>query len=451
LEEEKPRETASRHGKQGGTVRTTKTLRILWTAAVIAGGLTGVSVATLAATPASAVTSQCLIINKAINTNNSYNSLAAAEAAASPGATLLVRGMCTGNTEISENLSVLGSPVNGFTTPTLEGTGTGSVLTVDPGVTLTVNGLTISGGTGNTGIPVGIGFPSMGGAILDSGGTVNLLGGSITNNSADFGGGIAVVANLGGIPGPATLNVIGGTITHNTGGSGGGIVNFGGTVNVSGGSISNNGYPAGFASNGGGIFSDEGTLNISGGAISNNTAGFLGAGVYADYAAAVNITGGSIDHNQGANGGGLTCGTGSYCTLSMSGGTISNNSAVAAGGGIDLEFGSASISGGSITDNTAPAGGGILVGGDGSYTPLDLSGGSIDHNTANTGGGIWNNGTTFLNGGSITYNTAGTGGGIENATFVSWTGVLQNDATTIANNTPQDVCPAYDSYNSSGC
>jgi hypothetical protein len=425
-------------------VKNAKTLRVLWTAALVAGGSSGLSLVTLA-TPASAVTSQCLILGKGVG---SFTSLDAAVAVASPGATLQVSGTCVGDTEITENLSLVASTKNGFTPGTLEGTGAGSVLLVDPGVTLNLTGLTITGGTGGTG-PVG---GPVGGGILDNGGTVNLISGSVTNNTAVNGGGVFVYQG--------TVNVIGGSVSdnnaslNNSGGSGAGIENIAGTVNVTGGSIDHNGNLV-VAYTGGGIVNYGGTVQVSGGSISNNRALLAGGGLDSEYAGSlVNVTGGSIDHNSAAVGGGINCGFLGGCdTLEVSGGSISYNSGTN-GGGVQVYGGTMDMSGGSITFNTATDGGGIFGFIPAPATTVNLTGGSIDHNSAvDHGGGIYNVATLFLDGGSITYNTAGDGGGIFNALLWDglYSGVLEHDATTIANNNPQDVCPAYDLYNASGC
>ncbi len=60
---------------------------------------------------------------------------------------------------------------------------------------------------------------------------------------------------------------------------------------------------------------------------------------------------------------------------------------------------------------------------------------------ATAGGGIFSIGTVNMSGGSISDNSAtGAGGGIFNH------GTLQDDATVITGNTPDNVYPSYDSY-----
>ncbi len=113
--------------------------------------------------------------------------------------------------------------------------------------TMTMNSGSITGNTG--------------GGLFNNGGTVNLDGGSITGNA---GGGLF---NNGG-----TVNLDGSSITGNTGG---GIYNKG-TMNMNSGSITEN-----TAQSGGGIFNyPEGTVNLNGGSISGNTATEYGGGIY---------------------------------------------------------------------------------------------------------------------------------------------------------------------------
>jgi nitrous oxidase accessory protein NosD len=115
--------------------------RLIGAAVVLPLGVVGL---TLASAPSAlAVTSRCLIINNAINT--SYTSLQDAVNAASPGATLWVRGTCTGTTTVSKDLTITGQQPNGFTAPILNGNQGGVVLSIDS-ATVTVNTLTITGG-----------------------------------------------------------------------------------------------------------------------------------------------------------------------------------------------------------------------------------------------------------------------------------------------------------------
>jgi hypothetical protein len=249
----------------------------------------------LAAPAAWARTSHCLVINRA---TTSYTSLQAAQDAAAAGATLWVRGTCTGTTEITKSLTITGQQPAGFTAPTLNGGGQGSVLTIDPAVTVTINTLTITGGSGTL-----EGGGVAGGGIFNNG-IVTLNSSSITGNAVSAG-----IAGGGGIensPGAAvTLNDT--SVTENTAdsgsfaiGNGAGIENAGGTVILNGtSSISGNAA----RDYGGGIQIFEGgtvTLNDSA-TVTGNAAGLDGGGVYnasgtATGATATNITANTPDN-----------------------------------------------------------------------------------------------------------------------------------------------------------
>jgi hypothetical protein len=324
-------------------------------------GLLVLTVLAWAPTAAAAPPSKCLIINDALNAN--YTSLQAAQDAASPEATLWVRGTCTGTTEITKNLTLTGQQPRGFTAPTLNGGGQGSVLTIDSGVTVTINTLTITGGSG-TYVPeletvVG------GGILNNDNGSVTLNGTSITGNTAPYGGGIANPANGGSV----TLNDT--SITGNTAGTnGGGIIN-GGTVTLNGtSSISGNTA----RQDSGGILSVSGsvTLNDTSSITGNTAAGGDGGGIGNNTGTVTLNDNSSITDNTAPNGGGI---------LNLAGSVTLNNS-------------------GSITGNTAGSVGGGIYNLFGTVTLNNST--TITGNTAGTdGGGIYNN---FTFGGSVTLN-----------------------------------------------
>jgi hypothetical protein len=164
-------------------------------------------------------------------------------------------------------------------------------------------------------------------------------------------------------------------------------------VNMTGGTISGNS-----ANWGGGLYIGSGTFNMSGGVIEHNTAegqvdftGFenCGGGVELngqDREAVMNFSGGTIKNNRSeGNGGGISVGTSFAAnhaiTLNMTGGSVEGNTAGKAGGGIFVQagylnpatWGVANVTGGKIqnnqmnakkdTPNTAFGGGGIYVNG----------------------------------------------------------------------------------------
>jgi hypothetical protein len=251
------------------------TRRAIGAAMVLPLAVSGLIAQALIAAPgALATTSHCLVINNAIDT--SYPTLQAAVNAASPGATLWVRGTCTGTTVIGTSLTLTGQHPSGFTAPTLNGGGQGSVLTIDSGAAVTVNTLTITGGSAAHGGGIkNFGTVTLndatisGNTVTDSGGGIHNFGtvtlndgSSITGNTAAPGGGLGFG---GGIQnenfGTVTLND-GSSITGNTAGGGGGGINNFGTVTLND-SSSITGNTAG--GDGGGILNEPtGTVTLNG-------------------------------------------------------------------------------------------------------------------------------------------------------------------------------------------
>lgn len=178
------------------------------------------------------------------------------------------------------------------------------------------------------------------------------------------------------------FHAMGGAINTNNWGSGKKV------INMTGGLIQNNS-----ANYGGGIFLNHAVLNMSDGIIQSNRAvdGIAGGmsgvaaggGVTLYNGSTFNLSGGSIQNNTSDNlGGGISIGTGvtgsGMDTLNMTGGIVTGNTAGSGGGGILVQagltnaYGTATISGGKITDNDmsgkgtgndAFGGGGIYVNG----------------------------------------------------------------------------------------
>lgn len=137
-----------------------------------------------------------------------------------------------------------------------------------------------------------------GGAIYADGGEVVIDGGSLTDNSANKGGAIAV-------EGDAVLTIKGGALEGNgvigTGCSGGAIwVGGGAQVTIEDGDFQKNGTISG---DGGAIYVEGGSLEIKGGTFEGNYAGF--AGLYAQKGGAVAQGSGTVylvEHNNEASG-----------------------------------------------------------------------------------------------------------------------------------------------------
>jgi hypothetical protein len=144
---------------------------------------------------------------------------------------------------------------------------------------------------------------------------------------------------------------------------------------------------------GAGVMIVAGTLIMTDGAITNNTGG---GGVYLKEGAAFTISGGTISGNSAQIGGGISAYGG---TLTISGkAAITGNSAEFGGGGVAVSrTANVTMSGGTISNNTAKErGGGVFVAG-----PFDkngnllrrgtfaMSGGVIEKNTAPKDPNVW--------------------------------------------------------------
>ncbi len=209
--------------------------------------------------------------------------------------------------------------------------------TVQYGAAITVNGGTVNmygGLIGGPNTDSGDRNDGRNGAIGVVNGTFNMYGGTISGNIANQqgggAGGVHISAN-------GTFNMYDGSVSNNNSRrNGGGFYNQG-TLNIMGGTISGNTAtytdkdrdPSLFF--GAGIY-NTGTLNISGGTISGNVAKSCGGGVY--NLGTMTMSGGIITGNtsqQFSAGGIFVDGTGS---LNLTGGEISNNSAGQYGGAI---------------------------------------------------------------------------------------------------------------------
>ena len=131
----------------------------------------------------------------------------------------------------------------------------------------------------------------------------NMYGGSITGNTAGYGGGVNIerAKGYGGI-----FNLYGGVISGNK-------------ANGAGGGVSTSGQYSAFT--------------MYDGEITNNTAGTDGGGVSSASAKFI-MNGGSITGNTAATGGGVSVGCYGSTDFTMNGGKIKNNIATTNGGGV---------------------------------------------------------------------------------------------------------------------
>ena len=261
---------------------------------VAALGATVLLAATVLVTPVAAAKPTCLVEN--VGSHMSFRSLQPAVQAAPSGAELRIKGTCVGNATIVKDLEIRGKSNGGFGPATLDGAGTGRVLTIRGGVTVTLDGLIV------------------------------------TNGNAPFGAGIATVVD-GGNPGLNVVTVIDSVIRDNSATDyGGGVANDHGVVTLIDTAVRENS-----AVFGGGIHNsrDQGDLSLIGtSSISGNVASGNGGGIYADTHGNVGLYNESSVHDNyaGSNGGGIYVGD-SVVRLN-DGSSVHSNTAGVSGGGV---------------------------------------------------------------------------------------------------------------------
>lgn len=298
----------------------------------------------------------------------------------------------------------------------------------------------------------------------ENGSTVNMSGGYVCGASSS-GAGIMVSKEKGSA---STLNVTGGVIAGNSAPSGGGVYAKGSTVTITNGVISGNSTldSAGF---GGGIMAEYGgSVTVSGGYITNNKyANFCGNDGYGDH-----------------GGAGLAARNGTHVTIS--GGQITGNYSEEAGGGVyvtDVDRNEQSrtgmawlkITGGIIASNVSyrSEGAGIRVGqmvdaminGSSNDSPVYITNNSCMSRFDWGGGGIFVQGNSDLGkektaGRLFIYNSyisANTAGGYGGGVAVCPTGktlVTNTEGTAIFGNSSakdqQDAKADYSSEKNSG-
>ena len=305
--------------------------------------------------------------------------------------------------------------------------GSGGGILNDAGSTLTVNNSTISGNRANR---------AGGGIETQAGSTVNLMMATLTGNNAGVAPAVATPGSGGGLhaSGNATINITDGMVNMNTAASeGGGLWNGTGIMTINGTTIDANTASGVDATNGGGgIYNlNAGTVAISNATISNNiangTAG-SGGGILNDVGSQLSISGTSITGNTAVRAGGGIEDNSGTSTILLTNVNLDNNSVTGPpgnGGGLHITgAGNVTISGGTVNGNTASLEGGGLWNGTGimSVTDTEIDGNTAAGNGADDGGaGIFNNGGTLtLDTVMVTDNnatgTSGSGGGLLSTT-----------------------------------
>ncbi|MBI1764572.1 MAG: VCBS repeat-containing protein [Acidobacteria bacterium] len=192
--------------------------------------------------------------------------------------------LTSGELAINSSLTINGPGAN---LPTISGNNASRVFNINSGFTVSLNGMTITGGNDGEG-----------GSIRNNG-TLTVTNTTIAGNTATGIGGIGGFG--GGIFNGGTLTVTNSTVSGNTAalGGGGGISNGGGTLTVSNSTISGNTANGGGSDRGGGI-ENQGNLTVTNSTISGNrvpNGDNNGGGIYNNNANAT-ITNCTITNNS---------------------------------------------------------------------------------------------------------------------------------------------------------
>lgn len=296
----------------------------------------------------------------------------------------------------------------------------GSGILANNGVNITMEDGAIIRNNTNSNYELG------GGILIGNGSTFTMNGGEISGNTANGGGGVAIIGST------MVMNdgVISNNSTYRTSGQGsyGAGVYVADYANASGGDTLFTATPASF--------------EMNGGSICDNTALDYGGGVLTfpqqSKKITININNGEISGNKVTKGsGGAVAAFFDDTELNIKGGTLTGNSAYQFGGGVFLyQATNVTISGGTISENKALRGGGGVCLREGSA--VKQTGGSIENNVAKVGGGIYS-GTYTMTGGVIKDNNnslteAARLSTVGDGVFVGTAFNLGNDAEISTNN-----------------
>jgi hypothetical protein len=354
------------------------------------------------------------------------------------------------------------SPADGSVSVTIDGggravslSGSGSLITVGSGVTLTLKNITLRGKGQDVDNAAALITVNTGGTLELNDGVVITGNRNYHSDSDSYGGGVYVEDN-------GTLTMNGGVISGNSAYSsypsssyGGGVyVGDGGTLTMNGGVISGNtSNTLSYDDYGGGVYvGDGGTFTMSDGIISDNIVNNYGGGVSVGDGGTFIMDSGVISGNSAdTSGGGVSVGNGG--TFIMDSGKISDNTSLSNSSGVYVrDGGTFTMNDGEISDNTGASGGGVEVEDGGTFT---MNGGEISGNTAfygggvYVGGGMYDGGTFIMNGGKISGNTAAAFygenySGAEGGGVVFWSGIFIMNGGEISGNTVYHSTPATD-------
>ena len=290
---------------------------------VVPAALNSMNVNTLSDDPNGPVQQNTVTLRDAILTGNNGPPFPAITFNGTPGGTITPQ-KALDPIKTSYNINGPGS-----STLTVNGNGNaGSIFTVNAGVTSTISGLTITGGTGaNGGGIYNQGNLTLNGIILDNNQTVGNGGGIYNDTGAELNLQTVTIGTIGN-PNQATQGGGGlynlGSVTiccdsviigNSAGGGGGGIYNYEGTIQVFDDTEINQNSDSGLR--GAGVYNNDGKFEMYGGYIANNLETKSdGGGVY-NYYGTMTLTGIAVLANRAIGyGGGIYTNEGSLTLTS---------------------------------------------------------------------------------------------------------------------------------------
>ena len=235
-------------------------------------------------------------------------------------------------------------------------------------------------------------------AIYMTGGTLNIEdGAALKNNTGKRIGGV-----ICGNSKDTTININGGTFTENSCEKRGGVIGSYGTLNISGGIFNNN------SSKEGGVIASYGKLNITGGVFENNKAETNGGAIRFGQEAIATITGASFNKNEAKSGGAIY----NSNELTINDGVIFSENKSNDNGGAVINYGKLTVNAGTFKDNEASNGGAISSTSDSGE--LTIAGGTFENNksTDRWGGAIVTTNKVSVKNATFDGNVSGNGGAI---------------------------------------
>jgi Dockerin type I domain len=308
--------------------------------------------------------------------------------------------LTSGQLSINRNITISGPGPDLLAVLRPSNFGRFRIFYIMPSHTVTIAGMTISGG-----------YEGLGGGIHNDQATLIISNCTLLGNVSDAGVGGGGIFNTG------TLTIISTSVSSNwagytTGnpfGNGGGIYNGGGTLEIIDSTITGNTALI----VGGGIFDSGGTLTITDSTVSGNRAGSdfltgsgIGGGIISDGTLVIRnstLSGNTARGRESGDGGAIYNSDGGVLTITNS--TLSGNFANENGGGIyNFRAGAvAEVTNSTLSDNTATNGGSIY-----NTEGATLQIGNTILKAVAPGGNIFNNGGMITSHG---YNLSSDNGG----------------------------------------